>query len=198
MAEFLVQMIEQYGLIAVLIGTALDHTGTPGAMLLSIGIATTDAMDITSVLIVSIIGGLLGDVMLYTVGYYGGKRALNYFSKRNEGIRESKEKLQSWIEKFGPQIIIWGRFVAVIGRYLSLIYGSFAYSFIRFTLLSLIGGIIMVLSFGLPTFFIGNHLNELFENPLFTVYVTFGITIAQIIFTWAWFKIKHLKQNNAK
>lgn len=46
MIDFFIQMVEQYGYVAVFFLAFIDHTGTPGGLLLSIGVATAGHLDI--------------------------------------------------------------------------------------------------------------------------------------------------------
>lgn len=194
MTEFLVQMIEQYGYIALFFATAIDHTGTPGAMLVGISVAATGFLDIETVLLVSFAGGFIGDILAYAVGFYGGKRLITHYSNKNKSFENAIKKVAPWIDKHGNKTIVWGRFIALASRHISLVAGSFSYPFSKFIPFSLIGGALMVISFGIPAYFLGNKLNELTSDPLFSVYITVGIILAQIAGTWIWFRLKKTRQ----
>ncbi|MDP3985235.1 MAG: DedA family protein [bacterium] len=194
MPDFLVSLIEQYGYLAIFVITMLDHTGTPIAVLSGVGVATAGLLEVHTVLLVSFIGGWVGDVLLYGIGYYGGKHALRHFARRSTSVAHASEKISGWFDSYGTSVLIWGRFAAVIGKYLSVVAGSLEYPFIKFMALSFLGGLIMVLLFGVPTYFIGNELNAAFQNSQFTFYLTLGIIVVQLVGTKLWFSRKRKNQ----
>lgn len=181
MTELFLELLNQYGYIAVFIFAMLDHTGTPGAVMIAAGLAAAGILNFWAVLIVSILGGLAGDWLLYAIGRWAGAPVLNHFVVKKPGVQAAKEKVSGWIDTYGGTVVIWARFVAIVGRYASLVYGMFRYPVLKFTLYSLIGGIIMVLAFGIPTYYIGEQLNQALENPLFTFYLTTVVIILQLL-----------------
>lgn len=192
MTDIFFQLLQSYGYAAVFVFAALDHTGTPGAVMIAAGLAASGAMNIWIVLLVSVLGGLAGDWLLYAIGRWAGAPLLNYFVVKKPAVQAAKEKVSGWIDTYGGTVIIWARFVAIVGRYASLVYGMFRYHMAKFTVYSLLGGLLMVIAFGLPTYYIGGRLNTLFENPLFTFYVTLGVVVLQIGISFGIYYYKHM------
>lgn len=194
MTELFLDVVVQYGYVAIFIFAMFDHTGTPGAVMIAAGLAASGALNIWGVLLISIIGGLAGDWLLYALGRWAGAPLLRYAEKKNKNISEMKQKIHMWMKKYGGTVIIWSRFVAIVGRYASFVYGIFRYPIAKFTLYSLLGGALMVLVFGLPTYYIGGKLNTFVENPFFTFYLTTGIIILQILISAGIYYIKQTKK----
>ena len=192
MTELFFQLLETYGYAAVFVFAALDHSGTPGAVMIAAGLAASGVMNIWVVLIVCLIGGLSGDWLLYAIGRWAGAPVLHWLVERKPAVAAAKTKVADWIDMYGGSVVIWARFVAIVGRYASLVYGMFRYSIPKFSLYSLIGGAIMVLVFGLPTYYIGGQLNSIFENPLFTFYLTLGVVVLQVGISLGIYYYKHL------
>jgi membrane protein DedA with SNARE-associated domain len=193
MTDLFFQLLSTYGYAAVFLFAMLDHTGTPGAVMIAAGLAASGVMNIWVVLGVSILGGLAGDWLLYAIGRWAGGPVLGFAIRKKPGIERAKEKVAAWIDVYGGTVVIWARFVALIGRYASLVYGIFRYNMLKFTLYSLIGGIVMVVAFGLPTYYIGGALNEVVENSLFTFYLTVGVIIIQLLVSFLVYYRKHKK-----
>jgi membrane-associated protein len=192
MTDLFFQLLETYGYAAVFIFAALDHTGTPGAVMIAAGLAASGVMNIWVVLVVCLIGGLMGDWLLYAIGRWAGAPVLHWLVERKPAVAAAKIKVAHWIDTYGGSVVIWARFVAIVGRYASLVYGMFQYSMSKFTVYSLVGGSIMVVAFGLPTYYIGGKLNDVFENPLFTLYLTLAVVVLQLGISIGMYYYKHL------
>ncbi len=198
MTEFLLKLVEQYGYWGVFLWTAFDHTGTPGAMLFSIGLASGGLLEIKRVLLVSFLGSLSGDLLLYIVGWVGGRKALAALCRRSISVRTSTETVDRWLKQYGKPVVIWGRFIAFVGRFTSLVLGSFAFPFIPFLFGSALGTALLVLGFGLPVYFLGNTLNDATQNEWFSFYLTVGISLLQIAVTLGWVWRKKRKAGKTK
>lgn len=194
MTELFLALLSQYGYVAVFLFAMFDHTGTPGAVMIAAGLAAGGVMNIWVVLVVSILGGLAGDWLLYGIGRWAGAPMLTALVRRKPGILQAKEKISGWIDTYGGTVVIWARFVAIIGRYASFVYGVFRYSMLRFSMYSLIGGCLMVGVFGIPTYFIGGQINAIAENPLFTFYLTLVVIVIQILVSAVIYARKQRKQ----
>lgn len=192
MTELFFQLLQTYGYAAVFVFAALDHTGTPGAVMIAAGLAAAGVMNIWVVLLVSLLGGLAGDWLLYAIGRWAGAPVLGWLEVRKPAVAAAKTKVSGWIDTYGGSVIIWARFVAIIGRYSSLVYGMFRYHMIKFTAFSIIGGMVMVVAFGIPTYYIGESLNTYVDNPLFSVYLTLGIVVLQIGISLGMYYYKHI------
>lgn len=183
MMESIVAIIATYGYVGVFIFAMIDHTGTPGAVMVAAGLAASGVLNLWIVLFVSILGGLAGDLLLYAIGRWAGGPVLDFLATRKPTFLKAKEKIAGWIQQYGGSVIIWARFVAIIGRYASAVYGMFKYHIGLFSFYSVIGGIVMVIGFGIPTYYIGGALNQIVENSLFSFYLTLVIVVLQIVIT---------------
>lgn len=186
MVDFLLNLVEQYGYFGLFLWTAFDHTGTPGAMLFGVGLASGGALQIEWVLLVSFLGSMTGDLMLYLIGLAGGRRALSALCKRSESVRRSTETIEEWLKKYGKAVVVWGRFIAFVGRFTSLVLGSFSFPWVPFLAGTALGTALLVIGFGLPVYFLGNTLNEATQNEWFSFYLTVAISLLQIVATLVW------------
>lgn len=189
------EFIQNFGYLAVFLLAGFDHSGTPMGIILSMGFVTTGGLDLAPTMVITTLGGVFGDLMLYSIGFFGGNRALQWFKSRNNNFRESIVSAEEHLHKSGPIFLIWGRFVAFVGRFLGLVYGSIRYSLFKFLILSTLGSTLITLGFGLPTYFLGTKANELFQNPNFTLYLSLGLVVLQIAATGLWMKVRKKTKN---
>jgi membrane protein DedA with SNARE-associated domain len=185
--------IQNYGYLAVFLLTAFDHSGTPLGILLSIGLVTTGELDLMPTFIVATSGGIFGDILLYALGYIGGSKAVSFFKRRGKSTREGIERAEVFLEKYGAPFLIWGRFMAFVGRYMSLVYGSIRYKPAATILFISIGSVLMTLIFGVPLYILGESFNEITSNDKFTLYLSASLITIQILATWAWYRWKKAK-----
>jgi len=191
-----VHFIEIYGLFAVFVGAAIDHTGTPTALLLSVGLASAGILDIRWVLLIATLGSLAGDILLYAIGKYGGKPFLTKIEKKRPRVSRYTKKITHWFDTYGNSVVVWGRFAALVGRYVSLVCGILEYRFIKFLLFSLIGNIFLTLLFGIPTYLIGEKVNRFLDNGWISFLLIGAIVMLQIVLTWIWYLLR--RHANAK
>lgn len=73
MTQFFVDLIAKYGYLAIVLTTAVDHTGTPAPLILATGLAASGVLDIKYVLFAALLGSYLGDCIGFMAGKYGGR-----------------------------------------------------------------------------------------------------------------------------
>lgn len=195
MTDYVIHLISTYGYLAVFLATAYDHTGTPAAMMLSIGVGLTGLLHIPTIFAISFAGGIAGDLFLYAIGRYGGPKTIRWITNNKPYRQEAVGKIGSWFHTYGGSIIIWGRFVAFVGKFTSLVMGSLQYQFSRFIFFTTIGNAVTLILFGLPTYWLGKYFNLAFDNNTVSLYFTAGIIVLQVVITlFMWWKHKQ-KQN---
>jgi membrane protein DedA with SNARE-associated domain len=184
------ELIREYGYLAVFLLAGFDHSGTPLGLLLSIGFVTTGELALLPTLIIVTLGGIFGDIVLFSIGYFGGSRALNWFKGKSDKIKNSIEKAEVNLHKYGSVFLVWGKFITLVGRYMGLVYGAIKYKLPSFIFFSTIGSILMTLAYGLPMYFLGSKANEYFQNQHLTLYLTLGVIFTQLLVTYIWIKRK--------
>lgn len=166
--------------------------------MLGMSMATSGALNFWATLIVSFVGGVVGDLLLYAVGVFGGQPLVDYLERKKPKTRAAFNKATAWLDQYGSAAVIWGRFVAVVGRYISLVVGALKYHFFPFLMFSALGNTVMMLLFGLPTYFAGDALNKWADNPWFMFYITLAIMVGQIVLTGLWFRWKRRRKKRKK
>ena len=182
--------MEKYGYFAVFLLAFIDHTGTPGGLLLSIGVSTAGYLDIYLIFLISFLAGIVGDIVFYLIGRYGGKKILNRLTKDRESVCEKVDNASALFNKHRSSVVLWGRFPPFIGKYVMVLAGTLSFPFYQFVILSAFGGLIMVALYGIPYYFLGNELNHLFESKTLALYLTIAILFLQLLVSWIWTVMK--------
>ena len=149
--ESLNHLILEYGYIAIFIGAFLDHSGFPIPIILASTLAVEHPnIDINLVLIISIAGAILSDLVAYSIGRWVGSRIYYVVPNRFHPKIEATEKL---FLKNSNKIVLWGRFFHIIGRFIGLVSGIYRLNLAKFILHSLIGITCFVSVFCYLTYF---------------------------------------------
>jgi membrane protein DedA with SNARE-associated domain len=130
--------IQSYGLIVLFFGNILDHSGIPLFILVAGGIVALDLQVFETVLFISFISVLVGDILFYFIGrYFDHDKFINFL-----GFRLAK----SSVLKFEVNIInkpfifiLFGRLIAIVGKYVPFILGLKKYSINKFILIDVFG-----------------------------------------------------------
>lgn len=149
--------LSNYGLLCIFIIIFLEYInlpGLPGGIIIPLvgaWVASTKASFLLA-LIVSVIAGLLGSILLYFLGLYGGEviieKFLRRFPKQRERIDNIFEKLKSW----GNVGIFIGKLIPAVRTIISVPAGVIKVNFVKFTVYSTLGilvwnGVLMALGY---------------------------------------------------
>jgi membrane-associated protein len=188
------ELIQTYGYLGVFLAGALDHSGTPLGVMLSIAFVTSGDLLLFPTLVISILGALSADLVFYFLGYFATKKIFKWINTRNDAIDNIVKKTKKMLKKYGPMFLVWCRFIPFLGRYFSVVFGSVHYNFAVFIIFTMLGNILITLGFGLPTYFLGNEANKIFQNPYTTLWFILGTIVLQVVGAWLWFKLKKRKK----
>ena len=181
----LLELIDHYGYWILFVGSAIDHTGLPTALILFAGFAASGRFDIWTVLIVSFFSGIVTDNILYFLGAYGGRplvlKCAHWFNVEDEKLHELEELLCKHI----IAILIWGRYFVVVSRFIPFICGLGNISFREFIIYSVVGLGLTTVLFGLGFYYFGQKLNEFVGNPLASIYLSMAVLLILLIGTVA-------------
>lgn len=149
--------LSNYGLLCIFIIIFLEYInlpGLPGGIIIPLvgaWVASTKTSFLLA-LLVSVIAGLLGSILLYLLGLYGGEviieKFLRRFPKHRERIDNIFEKLKSW----GNAGIFICKLIPAVRTIISVPAGVIKVNFIKFTIYSTLGilvwnGVLMALGY---------------------------------------------------
>lgn len=152
MENIIINMMNDYGYIGVFLLIAIENIfpPIPSEVILTFGgFMTTYAtnMHILGVIIASILGSVIGAIILYTVGRILNKDRLEKIVEGKIGKvlrfkKEDIEKANSWFEKRGKFTVFVCRFVPIVRSLISIPAGMSKMKVFPFLILTTIGSAI--------------------------------------------------------
>lgn len=137
-------LLSRYGVFILLVITLLEALNCPfmpaGVILPAAGIfASYGEISILQAIMMTIIGSMLGSVILYGIGRIGGTPLLEWMKKRSERARRMSEKCEAFLKKGGFMTVFLGRIMPVVRTILPLPAGAFRVRLGLFMTASLFG-----------------------------------------------------------
>jgi membrane protein DedA with SNARE-associated domain len=187
-SHHLVRILHSYTYPAVLSLVMLEALGIPlpGEIALVTAAAyaaVANNVSVSGVILMAALGATVGGVLGYWIGIKGGLPLLTRYG-RYVGVRKSHiDRAHGFFERNGARTILFGRFVAVLRTWASVIAGAACMSFRQFVAYNTLGSIVWAIVFGLLGYYFGHDL------PLLERYISrasFGILIAVIVGIIIW------------
>ena len=141
--EWITEFITQYGLIAMFLLIALEYACLPlpseVVLPLSGALAVTSGRPLILVIIISIIAGLLGSMVCYSIGYSGGNVVLDKLMHRYPSTQKGIESTRRFYQKYANISVGIGRVIPLFRTYISFIAGITKQQLSSFLLASMLG-----------------------------------------------------------
>lgn len=148
---------------------------------------------LTGIIVVSTVAALLGSIICYYIGYYGGAPLIEWLKKKSPRLGEALDKLAVWFSKYGKESVLIARVVPVIRTYVSLLAGAERIKMSIFTIYSTIGILIWNLILILLGYFIGDNMPLI--QQILSRYTKVVIVICAVAFIiYVIFKFKKRKK----
>lgn len=137
--------------------------------------------------IVGLLGSIFCAIIIYAMGYFGGKGFVKKYGKYFFMKEEDLDKTDSWFEKYGLIAACIGRNVPIIRTLISLPIGITRLSFKKFLLYTFLGSIPWTFIFVYFGYALGNNWTILTD---ITSKMKVPIRILIIIFIGSWIFVK--------
>lgn len=186
--SFLTELIYEYGIVAMFLIIMLEYACFPVSseivLPLSGAVASINSTHFLVILPLSVIAGMIGTGICYTIGWYGGGAIIAAIKKK---FPKSEKSLDASYERFhnnGASAVCIGRVIPLIRTYIALIAGAaklkpsvyFPYSFLGITIWNtlLIGlGYSLRENYGMVASYYARYKHNLI--PIFFLLVAFLI-----------------------
>lgn len=140
-----VQYIDIWGYTAIIIGMAMESACLPVPSELIFGFAGylvfQGRMDFTMSVAAGVAGGLVGSILAYLIGRYGGRPFVEkygrYFFLSNEHVATA----QRWFDRYGIKAVFFARLLPVIRTFISLPAGFAMVPFVQFVVYTVLGSV---------------------------------------------------------
>lgn len=143
--QYVIYLIDIWGYPAILIGMALESANIPIPSELIFGFAGylvfLGRMDFNLAVIYGVVGGLLGSIVSYLAGYYGGPPFVARYGRYIFLSEKNVAMAQKWFDRYGLITVLVARLLPVIRTFISLPAGFARVNFIRFIVYTILGSV---------------------------------------------------------
>lgn len=152
-----------YGLTLLFIIVFLEYLNLPGlpagVIMPAAGIlAAKNNISLPEIIFISLIAGILGSIVLYIIGYYGGAILLEKIAKKYPKTQNTIDKTGAILRERGSFGLFLCRLIPVLRTIVSIIAGAVRVKFGKFLLYSTAGIFIWNLCFIFAGYFFGDIL----------------------------------------
>jgi membrane protein DedA with SNARE-associated domain len=179
-------LIVRHGYAVVFIVVLLEGAGSPlpgetALVLAAVYAGATGRLDIATVLLVAVAGGILGGTIGYWIGRSVSSEFLGKYGKWI-GLTENRLALgRHLFERHGGKIVFFGRFIAVLRIVAALLAGLNRYDFKRFFLFNTAGVVAWAAIMGLGGYFFGDAMTRV-SGPLGAIGLAFAAAVVVAFF----------------
>lgn len=161
MAEFVINLISNYGYFGMFLGMVLEAViiVIPSEAILATGgiLASKNIFTFWGAFLVGLLGSVFCAIVIYFMGYFGGKAFVKKYGKYFFMKEEDLEKSDSWFNKYGLLAALIGRNFPIVRTLISLPIGIMRLSFTKFLIYTTIGSIPWTLAFVYFGYSLGNN-----------------------------------------
>ena len=145
MGDFVLNLINQYGYFGMFLGMVLEAVIIiiPSEAILATGgiLASKKIFSFQMAFFIGLLGSVFCAIVIYFMGYIGGKPFIKKYGKYFFMKEEDIEKSDSWFNKYGLYAALIGRNFPIVRTLISLPIGIMRLSFTKFLLYTTIGSI---------------------------------------------------------
>ncbi len=188
--ELFKHLIEQYGYVALFVGTFLEGE----TILLLAGFAAHSSqfgLDLQYVILSAFAGSLAGDQTAFFIGRHYGRRLI----ERSEKWRSRAEKVHGMLRKYHEVLILSFRFFYGLRNLTPFVLGTADISVRKFFTLNAIGAAVWAVVFALVGYLFGtvleNVLTRLIDNVHHAELAILGLAALAFVVVWVVKRLRH-------
>lgn len=181
--EFLKHVIEQYGYLALFIGTFLEGE----TILLLAGFAAHSPeihLDLQFVILAAFAGSLSGDQVAFFIGRHWGRKLI----AKSEKWRARSERVHSMLAKYHEILILSFRFFYGLRNLTPFVLGTADIKVSKFFILNAIGAAIWAVTFALTGYAFGSLLESVLTRIINNVHhaemAILGVVVVVLLVIW--------------
>ncbi|WP_370851039.1 DedA family protein [Megasphaera sp.] len=187
--DTLLQLMESYGYIAMFVAMVLENANIPIPSEVVLGFAgfliSQQIFSFWTTFAVACIAGLVGSVISYWLGSYGGRPILLKYGKYIFFNERKFRMAENLFNKYGGIAVIICRCLPGVRTFISFPAGVARYPFWKFIIFTVIGTIPWTLLLVWAGSLLGSHWRDLIQyNHIFLLVVIAVCVIAAAVFIW--------------
>lgn len=201
MSNFVLDLVNQYGYLGMFLGMVLEAViiVIPSEAILATGgiLASKKIFTFWGAFLTGLIGSVFCAIVIYFMGYFGGKPFIKKYGKYFFMKEEDIEKSDSWFNKYGLIGALIGRNFPIIRTLISLPIGIMRLSFPKFIIYTTIGSIPWTLVFVYVGYTLGNGWT-IADKYIGNLKVPIRILLIILISSYFFKKIKEKRSSSTK
>uniref|UniRef100_UPI0040257D48 DedA family protein n=1 Tax=Megasphaera sp. TaxID=2023260 RepID=UPI0040257D48 len=187
--DTLLQLMESYGYIAMFVAMALENANIPIPSEVVLGFAgfliSQQIFSFWTTFAVACVAGLVGSVISYWLGSYGGRPLLLKYGKYIFFNERKFRMAEDMFNKYGGIAVIICRCLPGVRTFISFPAGVARYPFWKFAIFTVIGTIPWTLLLVWAGSLLGSHWRDLIQyNHIFLMAVIAVCVVATVVFVW--------------
>lgn len=143
--QVIIEALGRLGYVGIALGMALESACIPIPSELIFGFAGylvyLGQLDFTLSVTAGVVGGLLGSIAAYVIGYYGGPSLVAKYGRYFLLSQRNVDRAQRWFDRYGIKATFFSRLLPVIRTFISLPAGFAQVNFSKFVLYTILGSI---------------------------------------------------------
>ena len=151
-----------YGLLAVFVLVMVEGCGVPapGVTVLVVGglMAGRGEMGIVPLLLTGWVAAIVGMLLGYAIGHYGGRRLLGHFSIEGERLA----RIEGFFDRNTIALMVVARFVEGLKQTAGLVAGTLSIGLPRFFIGTVVGATLWVAVFGFGSYWLERNFAAVF------------------------------------
>ncbi len=188
-SSFIIATIEQFGYAGVFVAMLLESAGVPlpSEVIMPFAgyVAWEGKLTLIGVTVAGTLGCLVGALVLYGVGLYGGRPLLDRYGKYVLIRKSELDRADKWFEQYGELTVFVSRMVPVIRSFFSLPAGMTHMNIAKFSLYTTLGSFPWCLALAYLGVFLGPRWADvvpLFRYLNIVVVVGFVALVSYLIY----------------
>ncbi len=196
LSEFALNLIDKTGYAGIFVLSVLESCAIPipseVVVPFSGFLAASGRFNIVWVILIANLANLAGSLVLYLIGFSGGRWVLEHYGKYVLIHRYDIEKGDRWFKKYGARAIFWGRMLPVVRTFVSLAAGVEEMNLFKFSAVTFLGSLPWNAALAIIGYKAGENWRVL-ENYFRKLDIFIVILIAVFVVWYVW---RHLKNKN--
>jgi membrane protein DedA with SNARE-associated domain len=163
-----IAFVSQYGEILVFAVVLAEQIGLPvpavPILLVAGALAGAGKVDLTGVIVLSVIACMAGDLFWYELGRRRGRRALNLLCRVSLEPDSCVRRTENFFTRHGVRSLVLAKFIPGLSTLAPALAGLFRISMQRFLLFNGLGAVLWTLAFIIPGYLLSDHIERIAEE----------------------------------
>ena len=189
MSHYVTSLMTNLGYLGMFLGMILEAVIIiiPSELILATGgiLAGKKIFNFWIAFLIGVIGSVFCAVIIYAMGYFGGRPFVQKYGKFFFMKEEDIKKCDTWFHKYGPWAACIGRNFPIVRTLISLPMGISRVPFLSFLIFTTIGSIPWTFAFVYVGYALGNNwiiLDQFVKKLKLPIYLLLGLLFLNFLY----------------